>query len=111
MATFHNLRPFLKCEFANVPRSKLNLFTKDWPIEKTKSLATNEKSKDGESLPQILDARLAVEEQSFTDLVSALQTEASPKPEHSLSFAELREGMEIRVERAFYNEARSHPAC
>ena len=110
MATFHNLCPFLKCEFSKVPKSRLNLFTKDWPIEKTKSLATNEKSKDGESLPQILDARLAVEEQSFTDFISALQTEASPKPELSLSFTELREGMEMRIERAFFNEARSRPA-
>ena len=75
-----------------------------------KSLASNEKSKDGESLPQILNPRLAIEEESFTDLISALQIEASPKPENSLSFIELREGMEMRIERAYFNEARSHLA-
>ena len=107
MATFHNLRPFLKCEFSKVPRSKLNVFIKDWPIEKAKSLATNEKSKDGESLPQTLDPNLAVEEPAFTDLIFALQTEASPKPEHSLSLTELRQSMEVRIEKAFFNEARS----
>jgi len=96
--------------FSKVPKSRLNVFTKDWPIEKTKSLALNEKYKDGESLPQTLDPNLAVEEESFTDLISALQIEASPEPENSLSFTELREGMEMRIERAFFNEARSHLA-
>jgi hypothetical protein len=65
---------------------------------------------DGGSLPQILNPRLAIEEESFTDLISALQIEASPKPENSLSFTELREGMEMRIERAYFNEARSHLA-
>jgi hypothetical protein len=59
-------------------------------------------------LPQISNPRLPVEEDSFTDLISALQIEASPKPENSLSFTELREGMEVRIENAFFNEARSH---
>jgi len=108
MATFHNLPPLLKCDFSKLPKSRLNVFTKDWPIEKMKSLASNEKSKHGQSLPQILDPRLAIKEESLTELISALQIEASPKPENSLSFTELREGMEMTVERAFFAEARSH---
>ena len=108
MATFNNLRPFLKCDFSDVPESRLNVFSKDWPIEKAQSLAAKERSESGESLPQVLDARLPVEEGAFTDLVSAVQIEASPKPENSLSFAELRVGMEMKIEKAFFNEARSH---
>ncbi|MEH6518983.1 MAG: hypothetical protein V7742_20075 [Halioglobus sp.] len=108
MATFNNLRPLLNCDFSNVPKSKLNVFSKDWPVERRVSLASKEKSEGGESLPQIFNPRLPVEEDAFTDLISALKIEASPKPENSLSFAELREGMEVKIENAFFSEARSH---
>ena len=104
----NNLRPFLKCDFSDVPESRLNVFFKDWPLEKAKSLAAKESSERSESLPQFLDARVPVEGGAFTDPVSALQIEASPKPDNSLSFAERRVGMEMKIEKAFFNEARSH---
>ncbi|MFT7652309.1 MAG: hypothetical protein ACI9ON_002304 [Limisphaerales bacterium] len=108
MATFHNLGHFLKCDFSKVPQPRLNVFTKDWPVEKAKALAAKEKSADGESLSQILDPNFPLEDASFDDLVSALQIEASPKPENSLCFEALRGGMEVRIEKAFFKEARSH---
>ncbi len=108
MATFNNLRPFLKCEFANVPKSKSNVWTMDWPEEKSKALALNEKSTRGEALPQIFDVMTALEEKPITDLISALQNEASEKPENSISYAELRDGMEVKIEKAFFDESRAH---
>ncbi len=107
MATFNNLRPFLKCEFAKVPKSKSNVWTKDWPVEKLKALALREKSTRGEALPQILDVVAALEEKPITDLISALQIEASAKPENSISYAELRNGMEVKIEKAFFDESRA----
>ena len=108
MATFNNLRPFLKCEFGKVPKSKSNVWTMDWPEEKSKALALNEKSTSGEALPQIFDVMTALEEKPITDLISALQIEASTKPENSISYAELRDGMEVKIEKAFFDESRAH---
>ncbi len=108
MATFNNLRPFLKCEFANVPKSKSNVWTKDWPGEKLKTLALKEKSTRGEALPQIFDVATALEEKPIIDLLSALQIEALAKPENSISYAELRDGMEVKIEKAFFDESRAH---
>ena len=108
MATFNNLRPFLKCEFAKVPKSKSNLWTMDWPGEKSKTLALKENSTRGEALPQIFDVTTALEEKPISDLVSALQIEASAKPENSISYAELRHGMEVKIEKAFFDESRAH---
>ena len=108
MATFNNLRPFLKCEFAKVPKSKSNVWTKDWPEEKFKALALKEKSTRGGALPQIFDVITALEEKPITDLISALQIEASAKPENSISYAELRDGMEVKIEKAFFDESCAH---
>ena len=108
MVTFNNLRPFLKCEFGKVPKSKSNVWTMDWPEEKSKVLALNEKSTSGEALPQIFDVTSALEEKPITDLISALQIEASIKPENSISYAELCDGMEVEIERAFFDESRVH---
>ncbi len=108
MATFNNLRPFLKCEFGKVPKSKFNVWTMDWPEEKSKALALNEKSTSGEALPQIFDVMTALEEKPIIDLISALQIEASTKPENSISYAELCEGMEVEIEKAFFDESRAH---
>ncbi len=108
MATFNNLRPFLKCEFAKVPKSKSNVWTKDWPEEKFKALALKEKSTRGEALPQIFDVATALEEKPIIDLLSALQIEALAKPENSISSAELRDGMEVKIEKAFFDESRAH---
>jgi hypothetical protein len=108
MATFNNLRPFLKCDFGKVPKSKLNVWTMDWPKEKSKALALNEKSTSGEALPQIFDVMTALEEKPITDLISALQIDASTKPENSISYAELYDGMEIEIEKAFFDESRAH---
>ena len=108
MATFNNLRPFLKCEFGKVPKSKFNVWTMDWLEGKSKALALNEKSSSGESLPQIFDVMTALEEKPITDLISALKIEASIKPENSISYAELCDGMEIEIEKAFFDESRAH---
>ena len=105
MVTFNNLRPFLKCEFGKVPKSKSNVWTMDWPEEKSKALALNEKSTNGEALPQIFDVMTALEEKPITDLISALQIEASAKPENSISYAELCDGMEVEIEKAFFDES------
>jgi hypothetical protein len=108
MATFNNLRPFLKCEFAKVPKSKSNVWTKDWPAEKFKALALKEKSTRGEALLQIFDVMTVLEEKPITDLISALQMEASTKPENSISYAELRDGMDVKIEKAFFDESRAY---
>ncbi len=108
MVTFNNLRPFLKCEFGKVPKSKFNVWTMDWPEEKSKALALNEKSTSREALPQIFDVMKALEEKPITDFISALQIEASTKPENSISYAELCEGMEVEIEKAFFDESRAH---
>jgi hypothetical protein len=72
MTTFNNLRPFLTCEFTNVPKSESNVWTMDWFEEKFKALALREKSTSGEALPQIFDVASALEEKPITDLLSAL---------------------------------------
>jgi len=108
MATFNNLRPFLKCDFTKVPESQSNLFTKDWPEEKAKALASKEKSTRGEALPQIFDVMTALEEKPITDVVSALQIEVLAKPEDSISYAELCDGMDVTIETAFFEESRAH---
>jgi hypothetical protein len=108
MATFNNLRPFLTGEFTNVPKSESNVWTMDWPEEKFKALALREKSRSGEALPQIFDVASALEEKPITDLLSALQIEASAKPENSISYAELRDGMEVKIEKGFFDESRAN---
>ena len=80
----------------------------DWPEEKFKALALKEKSTRGEALPQIFDEATALEAKPITDLVSALQIEASIKPENPISYAELRDGMEVKIEKAFFDESRAH---
>jgi hypothetical protein len=71
-------------------------------------LALREKSTRGETLPQIVDPRTALEEKPILELISALGTAAQEKPENSISFAELCDGMEMTIEKAFFNEARAH---
>ncbi len=91
-----------------LPKSKSNVWTKDWPEEKFKALALKEKSTRGEALPQIFDVTTALEEKLITDLVSALQIEALAKPENSISYAELLDAMEVKIEKAFFHESRAH---
>lgn len=108
IATFNNLGPSLKCEFTNLPESVFNVFTKDWPQEKIEALSRKEKGEYGQSLLQIPDPRLPIDEPVFGKFIAALQKEADPKPEGSLSFAELIEGMEMEVISGYYSEARQH---
>jgi len=108
MATFNNLRPFLKCDFENVPKSQLNVWTMDWLEKKSIALALNEKSTSGEALPQIFDVMTALEEKPITDLISALQIEVSIKPENSISYAELCDGIDVEIENDFFAESRAH---
>lgn len=108
MATFNNLRPFLDCEFAKVPESKMNVWTRNWPEEKSKSLALKEESTTGVALPQIFDVMRALEEKPILDIISALQIEPLAKPENSISFAGLRDGMEVKIETAFFDESQAH---
>jgi len=108
MATFNNLQPFVKCEFSQVPQSKMNVFTKDWPEDKRKALALSEISKKGEELPQIFDPRNALEEKPILDIIAVLGTSAPVTPENSISFTELCEGMEMTIEKGYFDEARAH---
>lgn len=108
MATFNNLRPFVKCEFSDVPEPKLVVFTKDWPEDKRAALAAREESAKGEVLPQIFDPRTALEERPILEIISALGTPAPEKPEDSISFAELCSGMEVTIEKGYYQESRAH---
>jgi hypothetical protein len=108
MATFNNLRPFVKCEFSNVPESRMNVFTKDWPEEKRKALAFKDQSTRGDALPQIFDPRTALEEEAIIELISPLQTKARQEPGYSISFAELCDSMEVTIEQAYYHESRAH---
>lgn len=60
------------------------------------------------ALPQIFDVMTALEDKPITDLISALQIEALAKPENSISYDELRDGMEVKIEKAFFDESRAH---
>ena len=100
MATFANLGPSLKCEVEDVPASRVQLFTKDWPADRVQSLARADR------LPQIADPAASNGSPQLTELFAAFQTEASPKPLGSISYAELCEGMEISVDSSFFEESR-----
>ena len=110
MATFNNLRPFLKCEFSALPASKVNVFTKDWPEEKRRALAAKETSARGSALPQIPDPRAALEEPPIVELIAAMQAEAQTAADNSISFAQLCDGLEMTIDSAFLREARAHLA-
>ena len=111
MATFHNLRPFLKCDFIDVPELKLYVWTGHWPAEKAKALASREQATKGAALPQIANVMLALVEAPIIEIAAALQIEASPKPEGSISFAELCEGLETMIENAYFEASRIHLAA
>jgi hypothetical protein len=104
IATFNNLGPFLKCEFSNLPEPVFNVFTKDWAQEKTQALSRKEKAEYGHSLLQIPDPRAPIDEPAFHEGIAAMQSEAHPKPEGSVTFAKLIENMEMEVNSRFYDE-------
>ena len=108
MATFNNLSPFLACDFADVPESRLYVWTSHWPAEKAGALAAREEASRGEALPQIFNVMEALTEAPIIEIASALQIEASPKPEGSISFARLCEGLEMIIEHGYYAESRAH---
>ncbi|NIP14173.1 MAG: hypothetical protein GWM88_05355 [Pseudomonadales bacterium] len=110
MATFNNLRPFLACDFAEVPASRLYVWTSHWPVEKAKALAAREAASRGEALPQIFNVMEALTEAPIAAIAEALKIEASPKPEGSISFAELCESLETMIEHGYYVESRAHVA-
>jgi hypothetical protein len=56
---------------------------------------------------QVPDPRQPVEEKEFLDGIAALQIEANPIPENSISFAELIADMEMKVVNDFFSEARA----
>ncbi len=105
IATFNNLGSFLKCTFSDLPEPGFNVFTKDWAAEKTQALSKKEKLQYGKPLPQVDDPRLPTNEPAFLEGIAAMQLEANPKPEGSISFAELIDGMEIDVVADYYDEA------
>ena len=110
MATFNNLSPFLACDFADVPESRLYVWTSHWPASKARSLASREKASRGEALPQIFNVMQALTEAPIIEIAAALQIEASPKPEGSISFAELCDSLESTMEHGYYAESRAHLA-
>ena len=107
VATFNNLGEFLRCNFLEIPESRFNVFTKDWPPEKTQALREREVAGTGTTSLQVRDPREPVEEKEFLDGIAALQIEANPKPEDSISFAELVAHMEMKVVNNFFSEARA----
>lgn len=107
VATFNNLGAFLRCDFLELPDLRMNVHTKDWPSEKIQALTERERAKTGAPLLHVPDPREPVEEKAFLDTIASLQTAADPIHEHSISFAELIENMEIEVVDAFFHESRS----
>jgi hypothetical protein len=107
MATFNNLQPFVRCDFSEVPESKMNVFTKDWPEDKRKALGAREATRTGVTLPQIFDPREALEEAPILEIIAALGSTSQVNPEGSISFSELYEGMEVTIEDAYFDEARA----
>jgi hypothetical protein len=107
VATFNNLGEFLRCDFLELPVSRINIFTKDWPPEKTQALAEREIARTGTSALQVPDPRQPVEEREFLDGIAALQIEADPIPANSISFAELIAHMQMKVVNDFFDEARA----
>jgi hypothetical protein len=107
VATFNNLGEFLRCDFLELPESRVNVFTKDWPREKTQALIEREVARTGTPSLQVPDPRQPVEEKEFLDGIAALQIEANPIPENSISFAELIADMEMKVVNDFFSEARA----
>jgi hypothetical protein len=109
MATFNNLRPFLRCEFSAIPASTMNIFTMDWPEAKRQALASREALANGRALPQIFDPKSALDEQPIRELIAAMQAEPQTTADNAISFAELREGMAMNIEHAYFEESRTHP--
>lgn len=107
VATFNNLGAFLRCDFLQVPEPLLDVFTKDWPSEKTQDLTERERAKTGAPLLHVADPRQPLNEQEFLEFAASLQIAADPIPEHSISFAELIQNMEMEVVSTFFDEARS----
>ena len=105
VATFNNLGEFLRCDFLELPESRINVFTKDWPPEKAQALAESEITKTGTASLQVPDPRQPVEEKEFLEGIAALQIEANPIPANSISFAELIAHMEMKVVKDFFSEA------
>ena len=86
----------------------MNVFTKDWPEHERKALALRAESARGEPLPQLVDPRMAVEEKPILEFISVVESAVQEKPENSISFAELCDGMEVTIESAFFSESRAH---
>ena len=105
VATFNNLGEFLRCDFLELPESRINVFTKDWPREKAQAIAKREIAKTGTASLQVPDPRQPVEATEFLEGIAALQIKADPIPANSVSFAELIAQMEMTVVNDFFNEA------
>jgi hypothetical protein len=108
MATFNNLRPFVNCDFAELPEPNCYVWTGDWPEERAEGLARREKSTKGESLPQIFNVMTALAQRPVVEIATALQLPAPTKPIGAISFAELCAGMEVKIEHAYFHESRAH---
>ena len=107
VATFNNLGKFLRCDFWDLPASRINVFTKDWPLDKMRALIEREVASTGVPSLQVPDPRQPVEDKEFLDGIAALQIAADPIPEDSISFAALIAHMKIEVVNDFYGEARA----
>jgi hypothetical protein len=108
LATFNNLRPFLQCDFDMLPESQLNVWTIDWPPEKSAALAVKEESTQGRALPQLFDVKTVLRERAITNFISVMQKAVSIKPAGSISYTELCAGMGVEVETSFFAESRAH---
>ena len=108
MATFNNLQPQTTCFFDPVPKSSLNIFTKDWPAQQAQALKSAERSQFGAPCPQIADPKNALDDQNVIDLINSFQMPAAITPDDAISFAELRRDMTVQIEPAFFQESRTY---